>query len=392
VFAPFVTRISAEFNESGLHLSWQDSLDVQGPVYIYRTEQDTRTPVETEIEVPYGVQSYIDKAEEETVLDYFIVASDLNGRRYAIKLPYSNSLTLTVPRLDSSEALLLGDAVSTNQDLSVSDGFKYLRSEVQGDAVLLSFAAENTDKSLVIYRSSQEILDVQDLLEAVIIQAGNIHSPFVDYPVPGIPYYYAIIYEDDLKSGRIQLESGKNTSLVPAEVPAGRYRVGLPGPRSDVRSMPLPLISVYTAVPHAGLGISVPADPVSLSIEAQKAVSSLELPSRIRDSAEKTPRAFSQDLLEPAGGEDYTLRSIVQGSFAKRDWSRAIDELSRFLSLPRTAEAESRARFYLGQAYYFTGNLSASLFEFLLVQTIYPKETYEWIQAVLPGLHFSEES
>jgi hypothetical protein len=150
--------------------------------------------------------------------------------------------------------------------------------------------------------------------------------------------------------------------------------------------MPLPLISLYAAVPSLiGSGdISLPAQ---LGPEAAKSIAGIQTLPR-QDSAAPLilPRACSQDLESPAGGEEYTLRSIVQGPFVKQDWKTSRDELLRFLSLPRSSASEARSRFYLGQAYYFSGLYRESLFEFLLVEAQYPQESVEWIQAVLARL------
>jgi TolA-binding protein len=147
--------------------------------------------------------------------------------------------------------------------------------------------------------------------------------------------------------------------------------------------MPLPLISLYTAVPGAE-GISEPPPPAPLSPEAAKALGTIRGAVRKKTpEIVKKKRAFDQDLEVPAGGEEYPLRSIVQGAFAKGDWKSSVEELLRYLSLPRSRTSEARARFYLGQAYYFSGVPREALFEFLFVQSYYPEEAREWVQASL---------
>jgi TolA-binding protein len=54
--------------------------------------------------------------------------------------------------------------------------------------------------------------------------------------------------------------------------------------------------------------------------------------------------------------------------------------------LPRSSPAESRARFYLGQAYYYSGNYREALFEFLLIRDVFPAEGSEWVQATLAAM------
>jgi hypothetical protein len=85
VFVPFVTKLGGELKNNLLRLSWIDSPDVRGPVFIYRS----RAPIEgtnpgariRPIEVPYGAQSYIDEPEGSGVFYYFVAASDEGGAR-----------------------------------------------------------------------------------------------------------------------------------------------------------------------------------------------------------------------------------------------------------------------------------------------------------------------
>jgi hypothetical protein len=410
VFAPFVSRISAEVKNDLIKITWIDSRDAIGPVYVYRSTADflkTGIPGSVKpIEVPRGAQSYIDQVDAAGTWHYFVAASNEKGTKYEVLIPFGNVLAVSVTPLATQEAVAVGaanasssgagaDAVagagkpgpeaakaSTAQAVSISG----ISASVEEDAVRISYASESPEKTPLLYRSAQPLRRIQDLLDAVIAQAGTVGGYFLDYPVPGIQYYYAIIYEEDLKRGAVNIVSGKNATVVPVEVSAGRYRIGLPGPMSEIRTMPLPLIAVQTIVPGAGFAAFDAAVQVPLSLEASKAVSQLSMKTKPRLPPDKKPRAFAQDLAAPAGGEEDALRSIVQGPFARKDWKTAADEFSKYLSLPRTANSEARARFYLGQALYFSGRMRESLFEFLLVQNQYPGEASEWLQAVLPRL------
>ena len=102
----------------------------------------------------------------------------------------------------------------------------------------------------------------------------------------------------------------------------------------------------------------------------------------------KNPRAFVRDLeASPDWGEEYDLISVVRGPFAERNWEEAGEELIRFLSLPVTPEIEGRARFYLGQCYYFLHEPWYGLFEFFAIHDMYPAETKEWIKASIAMLN-----
>jgi TolA-binding protein len=105
---------------------------------------------------------------------------------------------------------------------------------------------------------------------------------------------------------------------------------------------------------------------------------------RLPAQALKTPRVFTRDLEgTPTNGEDYALASIIKGSFFARNWEAAREELAKFLALPRSAEATARAKFYLGQCFYFLRQPREGIFEFLAIQDRFPTEAGEWVQASL---------
>jgi hypothetical protein len=382
LFAPFISQLSAETKNNLIRLSWVDSPDVRGTVYIFRSSQPLETgriPANIRpLEAPYGAQSYIDETEGSGTIHYFVAASDDQGRRYDIVIPYSNTLSVTIAGSpEGALPLVREDSRSVEPEISA------IEAKVEGEGVIISFHAADGKKNTVLYRSVQPLRNTPDLLQAVIVQSG-ITTPFTDYPVPGIPYYYAIILEDELIRGNVGLFPGQNVTVQPVEIPSTAGRAGLPGPEAPIRSMPLPLISVYNAVPGSDQYSETPA-VAPLDSGAAKAVEAIPR-TKPNPPPQKKPRVFSRDLEPPAGGEESSLRVIVQGPFVKRDWQNARNELIRYLALPRSAPSEARARFYLAQSYYFSGDNRGALIEFLMVQSQYPEEAQEWINAVLAAM------
>jgi hypothetical protein len=399
IFVPFVSRLQGEIKNNLLRLSWIDSPSARGPVYIYRSEipfEEIRPAFRGRpIEVPYGAESYIDEPEGPGTFYYFVVASDEWGQKYDISIPFGNSISIQVSAPE--EGLAAGDPQSSAQPPAQpqvpaverppapasgeTPPIRGLRASVEGDKVIISFSA-GEGRRPILYRSVRPFKGTEDLLGAVIVQP-DISSPFIDYPVPGIPYYYAVIPEVDITRGTLRIIPGLNATTQSVEVAAGR-RAGLRDPELGLRSLPLPQISLQTAAPGMNAFSETPPR-TELSPEAAKALGSI--PARTnRVEPLKKPRAFNQDLETPAGGEEHTLRSIVQGSFSKKEWESAKAELIRYLALPRSSLPEARARFYLGQCYYFTGAYREGLFEFLTVQNDYPAEASEWIQSTLNQL------
>jgi hypothetical protein len=383
IFAPFISQLSAEIKNNLVRLSWLDSRDVRGPVYIFRSSQPFRPGGLPEtakpIEVPYRTQSYIDETEGSGTVYYFAAASDEMGRRYDILIPYSNTVSVNISGLPG-ENFIPAAPEAEPQARPAEPGIFGIEAKVEGEGVIVSYRLSNGNKTTILYRSVQPLRTAADLLRAVIVQS-EARPPFTDYPVPGIPCYYAAVFEDDLIQGNVEIVPGRNATVQPVEIPAGGGRTGLPGPEGVIRSMPLPLISIYNAVPGSDSYSEIP-NSVPLGPEAAKAVGDIQKV-QTAPPALKKPRAFKRDLEPPAGGEESLLRTIVQGPFVQQNWQTSQTELLQYLSLPRSKLSEARARFYLGQAYYFSGSDREALFEFLMVQSQYPEEANDWIRAVL---------
>jgi len=392
VFAPFVSRLQGELRNNMVRLSWVDSPDIRGPVYIYRStfpfDSANIVTGTRPTEIRYGAQSFVDEIElgeiaGGTSLYYFVVASDETGRRYEIPIAAANTISVRVStgggafnaltRTSTTSGFLMGD--DEGFESPASGGISSIQAAVRGDRVIITFN-QGAFRNTVLYRSIRPVKVTQDLLGAVIIQT-KVTSPYTDYPVAGIPYYYAAVGEDEIVLGTVEIFPGRNATVTPVEValPGGSSR---PEAAADIRPMPLPELSGY----FSGEEIS---PPVVLSPEAELALSGI----RSAEAPElKTPRVFTKDLeAAPAGGEDYALGMVVKGPFSSRNWEAARDELIRFLSLPRSPDVNARARFYLGQCWYFIRQPREGLFEFLAIQDNYPAEAMEWIQASLDMLN-----
>jgi hypothetical protein len=384
VFAPFVSRLQGEVKNNLVRLSWMDSSDVRGPVYIYRSS----TPFEESgghfgslpAEIPYGTGAYIDEVEGFGTFYYFAAASDERGKRYDIPLSSINSVVVEVRSGGAPQAGAGGNTASGGTVVpEAAGGISALEAAAQGDGVALTFWAGDV-KSAVLYRSVQPLRQTSDLLGALIVQSG-IRSPFTDYPVRGVPYYYAVVSEDDLIRGTVEIFPGRNATQMPVEAGSG---AALASADREIRPLPLPQVSLEGALPNMNAYAETPKR-LDLSPQAAKV---LDTPARSSlPLVQKKPRAFARDLeVIPAGGEEYALSALVRGPFLAKRWDTARDELVKFLALPRSPAVEGRARFYLGQCHYFLGQSREGLFEFLAIQDRYPDEAAEWIQAALDKL------
>jgi hypothetical protein len=375
VFYPFVTELRGQIRNNLLRLSWRDSPDLRGPVFVYRSLSPFQGNISAEIqpiEVPYGAESYIDEIDNSGIYYYFVAASDLE-RNHRIGFFSGNTISMEV----TESIALLNVRTPVPQEPApavTASGVSALRVQAEDSRVIISFRYEKTG-NLILYRGIRPITRAADLLGAVIIkrEAG---SPFIDNPVPGIPYYYAVVPEEELIHGTVAILPGINATLEPTQVVQENA-----GGSANVRAVPLPFISLAAATQGNYVFEDTPRNGV-LSPEAIKALENIPVYQK-NPPPLKNSHIFSRDLETSGLGEDYLLGAIIQGPFLNNEWNTAQDELLRFLDLPRSGSSEARARFYLGQCYYYSHSLREALFEFLQARVFYPDEAAEWIQVTL---------
>ena len=382
VFAPFVSQLEGEIRNNFIRLSWKDARDIQGPVYIYRSETPFSNLLVLPIpaEVSYGTGSYLDEAENPGVLHYLVIASDEYGRKYLLPILNTNTLSITVnpENVPGNTARLNQNArLAPAQPNTPLPGIESMDVRIDKERAIISFSGADSKKNLILYRSLSPIRRQEDLLSALIIRQ-KVSSPVIDYPLPGLNYYYALIYEEDLSAGIFNLRTGYNvTEAVHLQSTA----------RASSREMPLPGLNFSTSFGSSTSPDGLPGfDMENFSFDSEATASLQER--RNEKTSKKEIEVFPEDLERSidagfAGNEEYQLRLIVQGYFSLKEWNKAGEEFRRFLDLPRTKDHKSRAHFYLGQVYYFQGKPREALFEFLLAQEQYPNHCNSWIQAVL---------
>ena len=95
------------------------------------------------------------------------------------------------------------------------------------------------------------------------------------------------------------------------------------------------------------------------------------------------PHYFDEDLVSPAGGDDYYLFDILKTYFVKKNYKAAVPALQKFLSINRSEHTTNRAVFYLAESQYFLGNYRHALSMFLFVEDAYPVLCKKWINSTL---------
>ncbi|MDR0322577.1 MAG: hypothetical protein LBI28_13860 [Treponema sp.] len=379
-YVPYVSQIRVEARNNLIRLTWVDSPDAYGPVYIFRSARPFSGTIPANIRpvvVRYGEQYYIDDTDDMENLYYFVAASDTSGQRYDIILPRINSTSLHPAQAQEEGSAVVEARPPTAQSSEPILGISNLRANQDGDRVVITFDTTGPRRNAILYRSRQPVRYPQDLLNAVMVQSG-ITSPFVDFPVPGISWFYTVIYEDEIFSGNMGVKPGINSTISAVTIYADQAT------ERSLRPIPLPILTLRNTLPETFFLTEIP-EQTPLSPSSESMLRDTQMPAK-EPLPLKRPRVFAVDLVAPTGGEDSALFQIVSEHFVKFEWDAARISLQQYLSLPRTREIETRARFYLGQSLYYTRHYREALREFLSIRSVHLMEANAWIEAVLSAM------
>jgi len=376
-FLPAVTQIRAETRNKLIRLTWTDSPDARGPVYIFRSARPFTGSVPANIRpvvVRYGAQYYVDDTDGMENVYYFIAASDVSGRRYDLIIPQINSIIVNVAF--PGESVDISPSVAEEWN---AQGIFNLRARNDGERVIITFNSTNPQKSAVLYRSTQPVMKSEDLLNAVVVRAG-IRSPFTDMPAPETAWYYTLIYEDEISNGSINIKPGINSTI------SAVFAYGEETAYSFIRPVPLPILTLNDFSTAGGF-LPKTLRELPLSDEAKNIAGSIR-PLQKESLILKKPRVFAIDLDVFAGGDEAALAQIVKEYFGKFDWEGACINLQQYLSLPRSRDVQMRANFYLAQTLYYTGKYNEALMGFLSFRSVNSVEANSWIDAVLSAMTY----
>lgn len=171
-----------------------------------------------------------------------------------------------------------------------------------------------------------------------------------------------------VQGARATRQKKVKSAIKNAEQPRKTYEDG------ELRETPLPYIDVLDALP---------AHEPKISAEAKNKTKNL-IRKNSRQKPEPLPiHIFEEDLVSPAGGDEYLLFEILKTYFIKKQYSESITQLRKFLAQNRTKEVADRASFYLGESYYYTGNFPSALTRFLALEETYPELSRQWIDSTL---------
>ena len=237
--------------------------------------------------------------------------------------------------------------------------------------------------SLAVFRTEEPAAFFSDPASLVpIVKLAKDSASFTDNVPDYKDYYYAVI---------ALTEKGRYDIVIPSvNATVNGVRPRLPRknaakdtsasvqeklyPEGAVRETPLPYIDLIESVnenKRTAMGRSARAQARLLAGSAETMHKML------------SPYVFEEDLISPDGGDDYLLFDVLKTTFIKRKYADAETELLRLLATNRSEAVTSRARFYLGESYYFRGNYADAVNAFLYAADAYPSLAKKWIDSSL---------
>ncbi len=254
----------------------------------------------------------------------------------------------------------------------------------------LPTASAGRISSLMVYRSSRPIRSTYDLRGLAPIKQLNAKTTeWLDTVNTYGDYYYAVIAERDGKTADLVLPSINATvSGVHLKIP--NKRPGNAGALSarerlystdEMRETPLPFLDFTGGSSARKVDMSVKAKALARNLGDTPHMQPTSLDSHI----------FEDDLISPDGGDDFLLFEILRTTFIQKNYAEAISELERFLNKKNSAAAESRARFYLGEAYYFMEDYRTASKNFIMVYDTFPAVARKWLVSSLDMMQIQDD-
>lgn len=420
IFVPFVSKLKAKADESQILITWRNPKNLEGTILLFRhsseIDQDNLTDAVPIARLTADQESYQDTPPEAGPYYYAVLIEDPSGTIQKLFIPFRNKTSQAArislpPPMENAATRITG-----------------IQAMVKGDSVQVVFETSNPDRDLLLFRSNSPMNSTEELLEAFAplqLEAGT--TRFVDYPIPGVESYYAVIDIEMFKLGKQVLVAGENTTdqgvVVPLEVP----RVALPPvstqkPGSDgeaaaeqpptekpiAQAVGPPQESSVQPGRWAGVQpgrqageLALAATPLPYLQLAEDSGSIFSFPQRWEDLDPQTQAAVSrvlasttplrpsqtavvilpEDKDEPTAGESASLHNILQEHLLAGDYAGAESKLQGFLNLRRSPYTEARVRFYLAQAYYFQGLYEEALLEFVLSQGQLYTPVQPWLES-----------
>ena len=381
---PFVSRLTARADEETIRLTWQDATESVDRYLIYRHTAaiaDANFAEATFIgSVEEGQMVFVDYPPDTSDYFYTVVVADEDGNPAAVFIPFRNKTT-------TGAAV---DAEALERTLPVS--IESIRASINRDEVFLEFSTSSDKREISVYRGTQPIGVPADLLSAILID--NIPSSQQEYrdsPVAGLDYFYALFDTELLRVGKQRMLPDQNVLREPIAIPLSEQTT-----LDAVRARPLPFLILSSKIDtgealSGGVGQSLETPPEELSAAVIAAIDRLSGNETQLITIIETSVVLPVDRFVDGDDGKSDLSSLLSEHFETEAWSEAREALEKFLLTRRSPELSARARFYIGQTYYFENLLREAFIQFLYAAEDYYPDANPWMDTILQQLELLDD-
>ncbi len=380
--APFVSRLHAEVVDYQVKLTWKDAPDVKGTYLVYRGSQpltaDTLPKAQLLGEVASGVELYVDTPPDLSPYYYGVLLKDDSGKVYPLFIQFRNITTSPTAVLVTAPENALAATVTAIKAVPAADG------------ISVTFQSTSAARDLILFRSTAPMNTLDDLLgSTAALQLDPGTTRYLCPALPGVDYWFAVLDAGTYKLGKAPLVPGANSTVAATQLPlpAG---LGTASAFTSQRSLPLPTLvfpfDVRTGQAVSDADLPPMPSPRKVSSATEKAIGLLLQRITPPALAPLKPELLASDATPSPDGELAMLQGIVEGPLMGGDMMAAEKGLLDFLSLHRAADREARARFYLGQTYYFEDRPRDALLEFLMCEDTLYQDVQRWEDACFARL------
>jgi hypothetical protein len=390
---PFVSKLKARAVDSRIILTWRNPANLKGSLLLYRhSAQIDRGNLDQATRIARLApeqESYEDSPPDTGSYYYAVLVEDHTGTVQETFVPYRNRTSEGVRVSVLPPAETAASRVTS------------IQASVVDEAVQVVFQATNPERELLLFRSNSPMTDSEDLLDAfapIQLEAGT--ARFLDFPVPGVETYYAVLDTELFKLGKQELVPGENATIQPVVVPVEVERAALPPAATEVpgtektqaggrpaATYPLPYLQL---APDSRSAAALPQRLRQIDPRTREAVARLLASAPPPEPTRSSVVILPEDREGPAAGESTSLRSILEEYLLAGDYREAESKLQGFLNLRRSAYTEARVRFYLAQAYYFQGLYEEALLEFVLAQDQLYAPVQPWLESCFRQLWWQQ--
>ncbi len=245
-------------------------------------------------------------------------------------------------------------------------------------------------EKILVYKSKKPIGTYSDICNSSPVAVlSNLDTAWTDFLTDFNDYYYAVIAQISGRNYDIILPSINST--------VNGVHIKISQSKSDktkqtvqeekilaegtLREMPLPYLDLTGEKNRKKITMKSDATLVAKELAGTKIA-----------SAKKTlsPYIFEEDLISPAGGDDYLLFDVLRTSFIRKEYKESANQLSKLLQTKLSDSVTDRATFYLAQSYYYSKRYDDAVKTFILVYDKYPSLTKKWIDSSLENFSISE--